>query len=312
MYNHLFGPVPSRRLGISLGIDLVPMKTCTLNCVYCECGKTTDLTLMRKEYVSLGEVKAEFLHYLENHPKPDYLTFSGSGEPTLNSGIGELIRFIRSHEAKIPVAVLTNGTFLSDPVVREELNPASVVMPSMDAATEEVFRKINRPHPRLSANRMVDGIRRFRKDFKGSLWLEIFIVPGVNDTQAELTALKRAMETIAPDQVQLNTLDRPGPVTDIRAATREELEQIIRFWKMDNITIIAKAPDRKQLVAYRNDVESAILETIVRRPCTLEDLTNILGLHANEINKYLDVLEADKKISVTSQIRGQFYQVVSS
>ena len=309
MYNYLFGPWPSRRLGISLGIDLVPMKTCTLNCIYCECGKTTDLTLARREYVPLEEVKSEFLHSLENHPQPDYLTFSGSGEPTLNSGIGEAIRFIRSHETEIPVAVLTNGTFLSDPQVREELNAAAVVMPSLDAATDDVFRKINRPHPRLSIDRIVDGISRFREGFTGLLWLEIFIVPGLNDTRTELSALKAAIEKISPDQVQINTLDRPGPEPNIRAATLEELERIMQFWQMDNISIIAKAPDRKRHVAYRGDVESAILETIARRPCTLEDLTNILGLHANEINKYLGVLEADEKVTVTSQARGRFYLI---
>lgn len=312
MYQYLFGPVPSRRLGISLGIDLVPMKTCTLNCIYCECGKTTDLTMVRREYVPIEAVKAEFSDYLANHPKPDYLTFSGSGEPTLNSLIGEAIRFIRTHDADIPVAVLTNGTLLFDPRVRHELSAATVVMPSLDAATGRVFRKINRPHQRLTIHHLIEGMRRFREDFSGRLWLEIFIVPGLNDTRAELTALKRAIETIAPDQVQLNTLDRPGPVPDIRAATPEELDRIIRFWGLDNTSIIAKAPARKRLVAYRDDVESAILETIARRPCTMEDLMNILGLHANEINKYLDVLEAGNEISVTRQARGQFYQVVSS
>lgn len=309
MYQYLFGPVPSRRLGISLGIDLVPMKTCSLNCIYCECGNTTDLTLSRREYVPLAKVKAEFLHYISNHPKPDYITFSGSGEPTLNSSIGEAIRFIRSHEAGIPVAVLTNGTLLFDPQVRNELKPASVVMPSMDAATDKVFMKINRPHTQLSVNRMIDGLVQFRKEFQGQIWLEIFIVPGLNDSESELTALKSAIRKISPNQVQLNTLDRPGPVSHIRAATSEELQRIIRFWQLDNISIIAKASDRKKMVAYRKDVEGAILETIVRRPCTLEDLTNILGLHANEVNKYLDVLEADKKVSVTHQARGQFYQI---
>lgn len=309
MYQYLFGPVPSRRLGISLGIDLVPMKTCSLNCIYCECGNTTDLTLSRREYVPLAKVKAEFLHYISNHPKPDYITFSGSGEPTLNSSIGEAIRFIRSHEAGIPVAVLTNGTLLFDPQVRNELKPASVVMPSMDAATDKVFMKINRPHTQLSVDRMIDGLVQFRKEFQGQIWLEIFIVPGLNDSESELTALKSAIRKISPNQVQLNTLDRPGPVSHIRAATSEELQRIIRFWQLDNISIIAKASDRKKMVAYRKDVEGAILETIVRRPCTLEDLTNILGLHANEVNKYLDVLEADKKVSVTHQARGQFYQI---
>jgi len=311
MYHYLFGPVPSRRLGISLGIDLVPMKTCSLNCIYCECGSTTNLTLTRREYVPLAQAKTEFLHYLSNHPKPDYITFSGSGEPTLNSRIGEAIRFIQSHETGIPVAVLTNGTLLSDPQVRNELKPASVVMPSLDAATDKVFIKINRPHPRLPIERMLDGLIQFRKEFKGRIWLEIFIVPGINDTDSELAALKSAILNIRPDRVQLNTLDRPGPVSSIRSATPEELQRIIRFWGLDNISIIAKAQVRKKIVSYRKDVEGAILETIARRPCTLEDLTNILGLHANEVNKYLDVLEADKKVSVNHLARGQFYQVFS-
>ncbi len=144
---------------------------------------------------------------------------------------------------------------------------------------------------------------------KQRIWLEIFIVPGINDTESELAALKSAIVNISPDRVQLNTLDRPGPVSSIRSATPEELQRIIRFWQLDNISIIAKAQVRKKIVSYRKDVEGAILETIARRPCTLEDLTNILGLHANEINKYLDVLEADKKVSVTHQARGQFYQI---
>ncbi len=308
MYHYLFGPVPSRRLGISLGVDLVPMKTCSLNCIYCECGRTTKLTLSRRNYVPLADVKTELLHYLSNHPKPDYITFSGSGEPTLNTSIGEFIQFILSHESGIPIAVLTNGTLLFDPQVREELKPASMVMPSLDAATDKIFRKINRPHPHLPVERMLDGLIKFRKEFKGQIWLEIFIVPGINDTELELTALKLAVQKISPDRVQLNTLDRPGPVSSIRAATPEELKQIIHFWNLDNIEVIAKASERKEMLAYREDVESAILETIARRPCTLEDLTNILGIHANEVNKYLDVLEADKRVSVTHQSRGDFYQ----
>ena len=107
---YVFGPVPSRRLGISLGVDLVPLKTCTLNCIYCECGRTSDLTVTRKNYVPLPEVKKELTDYFANNPKPDYITFSGSGEPTLNSSIGNVLHFIRNRFHDIPVAVLTNGT----------------------------------------------------------------------------------------------------------------------------------------------------------------------------------------------------------
>jgi wyosine [tRNA(Phe)-imidazoG37] synthetase (radical SAM superfamily) len=309
MYRHLFGPVPSRRLGISLGIDLVPMKTCTLDCIYCECGQTTDMIIERGEYVPLETVKSEYRHYLAHNPAPDYVTFSGSGEPTLNRRIGDIIRFIQARRQRVPVAVLTNGTLLFDPRVRKELKGAAVVIPSLDAATDRVFRKINRPHPQLNLNRIIEGLICFRKVFSGQLWLEVFIIPGLNDTVAELTALKQAIEKIAPDRVQLNTLDRPGTVNYIRAADRTELERVLDFWQLENTDIIAHAPDRRQLAAYREDAESAIIETIARRPCTLKDLTRILGLHTNEVNKYLDVLEADKKIAVVKQDRGFFYRL---
>jgi len=308
MYHYLFGPVPSRRLGISLGIDLVPMKTCSLNCIYCECGRTTHLTVTRREYVPIEVVKSELSDYLTHHPRPDYITFSGSGEPVLNSRIGDVIRFIQSQTSEISTAVLTNGTLLFDKRVRDELKDAAVVIPSLDAATNDVFKKVNRPHPKLDINTIIDGIIRFRGAHTGQIWLEVFVVPGINDTETELLSLKQAIEKINPGRVQLNTLDRPGVVADIRAATREELEQVLDFWQLDNAEIIAKAPERKGLPAYRNDIQSAILETIARRPCTLEDLTKILGRHANEINKYLDVLEADQKIQTEKLHRGIFYR----
>jgi len=308
-YNHLFGPVPSRRLGISLGVDLVPLKTCTLNCIYCECGRTTDLTATRKNYVPLSEVKEELTDYFANNPRPDYITFSGSGEPTLNSNIGDVLHFIRNHIHDIPVAVLTNGTLFSIRQVRKDIKPAALVMPSLDAATDKMFRKINRPSPRLRIDSIIDGLVRFRKEYSGQIWLEIFIVPGMNDTKHELTALKQAIEKIGPDQVQLNTLDRPGAVLAIRSATRQELEHIMNFWQLDNVTIIADVSERKDLLAYRKDTESAILGTIARRPCTLKDLSEILGLQINEVNKYLDVLEADGKIKTVKQKRGFFYQL---
>ncbi len=307
-YKYLFGPVPSRRLGISLGIDLVPMKTCSLNCIYCECGRTTHLTVARREYVPIEVVKSELSDYLARHPRPDYITFSGSGEPVLNLRIGDVIRFIQSQTSEISTAVLTNGTLLFDKKVRDELKDAAVVIPSLDAATGDVFKKVNRPHPKLDVNTIIDGIIRFRGAYTGQFWLEVFIVPGINDTETELLALKQAIEKINPDRVQLNTLDRPGVVEDIRAATREELKRVLDFWQIDNAEIIAKAPERKGLPAYRNDIQSAILGTIARRPCTLEDLTKILGRHANEINKYLDVLEADQKIQTEKQQRGIFYR----
>ena len=308
-YNTLFGPVPSRRLGISLGVDLVPMKTCTLNCIYCECGKTSHLTLERKEYVSFEAVKKELTHYLAHHARPDYITFSGSGEPTLNSKIGDVIRFLKDRVPDVPVAVLTNGTLFSQKQVRSDIKNALVVIPSLDAATEKIFNKINRPFPHLHVDKIIDGLIRFRKEFNGKIWLEVFIIPGMNDTISELNALKLVIGKIKPDQVHLNTLDRPGSVSTLRAATREELEHVLDVFQMENAAIVADPPEHKALFAYRKDTAAAIMGTIARRPCTSKDLSEILGLQVKEVDTYLKSLEADEKIKVVKQKRGLFYQL---
>ena len=309
-YNTLFGPVPSRRLGISLGVDLVPMKTCTLNCIYCECGKTSHLTLERKEYVSFEAVKKELTHYLAHHARPDYITFSGSGEPTLNSKIGDVIRFLKDRVPDVPLAVLTNSTLFSQTQVRSDIKNAAVVIPSLDAATEKIFNKINRPSPHLNVDTIIDGLIRFRKEYSGNIWLEIFIIPGMNDTIAELNALKRVIGKIKPDQVHLNTLDRPGSVSTLRSATREELERVLNIFQMENAAIVADPPEHKALFAYRKDTAAAILGTIARRPCTSKDLSEILGLQVKDVDTYLKSLEADEKIKVIKQKRGLFYQLM--
>jgi len=309
MYKYLFGPVPSRRLGMSLGVDLVPHKVCSLDCIYCECGPTTKLTLERKEYILYDKVIKELYHYFSNNPAPDYITFSGSGEPTLNSRFGDVLQFIKQNKPGIPVAVLTNGTLFSQKQVRTELLSADVVLPSLDAASNLSFRKINRPFHSLNINDYIHGLIDFRKEYKGKIWLEVLIIPGYNANKTELKLLKEAFEKIKPYSIQLNTLDRPGVIPGIRAASREELQEIVNFWELDNIEIIASAPERKDVKSYRSDMESAILETIFRRPCTLDDLAKILGSHINEVNKYLDVLEADDKIESVRQERGLFYQI---
>ena len=290
MYKYIFGPVPSRRLGMSLGVDLVPKKVCSLDCVYCEVGQTTKLTTDRLEYIKLNKVKDELDHYFNNNPDPDYITFSGSGEPALNLYIGDVLDFIKSKRPAIPIAVLTNGTMFYDSDVRNALMKADVVLPSLDAATEEVFRKINRPHGTLKIKKYIVGLSNFCSDFKGKIWLEVFILPGYNNNRRELDELKKVIMQIQPDSIQLNTLDRPGTVPGLVGATGEELQEVADYWKLDNVEIIASAPARKKLKSFRKDIETAILETISRRPCTLDDLTRILGLHTNEVNKYLDTL----------------------
>ncbi len=308
MYKYLFGPVPSRRLGMSLGVDLVTHKICSLDCIYCECGRTTELTVERKEYVPHDAVIKELEDYFKQNPDPDYITFSGSGEPTLSSRIGDVITWIKEKKPGVSIAVLTNGTLLCHKEVRDALLPGDLVMPSLDAALISSFQKINRPCAEIDLDHYIKGIADFQKSYTGKLALEILILPGVNDSSEDLAALRQACDTILPDVIQLNTLDRPGAVSDISAATHERLLEIQTFLGKDRVEIIAAATQRKGTKAYRKDMESAILETIHRRPCTPEDLASILGTHINDINKYLSVLEGEGTIESMRQERGVFYQ----
>ncbi len=311
MYKYLFGPVPSRRLGISLGIDLVPKKICTLDCVYCEVGKTTLLTTQRKEYIKIEKLKEELNHFFSNNPDPDYLTLSGSGEPTLNIHTGEIINYLKEIKPNIPIAVITNGTLLSDNTVRKELMSADVILPSLDAISQESFNKINRPEPSLKIEEYIQGIIEFRNEFKGEIWLEIFILPGYNDSKAELKKMSELLKLIKPNLIQLNTLDRPGTIDGIRAATEEELNSIANNIGLENIQIISNVKNRKNIQSYRKDIESTILETISRRPCTPEDLCIILGLHINELNKYLGTLIKDNRVETQQLQRGLFLKIKS-
>ncbi len=309
MYRHIFGPVPSRRLGMSLGVDLVPHKVCSLDCVYCECGKTTKLTLDRKEYILYDKVTKELQEFFKKNPDPDYITFSGAGEPTLNSRFGEVLDFVKKLKPNIPVAVLTNGTLLWNKQVRKEVLKADLILPSFDANVDQEFKKINRPAKDLTLEKYLQGLVDLRNEFKGQIWLEILIIPDYNDSEKNIEKLKQAILKINPDRVQLNTLDRPGTVEGLRAANLSELNHIVDCWNLPFVEIIAPAPERKDIKSYREDTENAIMETISRRPCTLNDLKKILGLHYNELNKYLSVLEADGKINAIKQNRGFFYKL---
>lgn len=310
MYKYLFGPVPSRRLGMSLGVDLVPRKVCSLDCVYCEVGKTTKLTTDRLEYVPFNKVRDELSHFFDNNPDPDYITFSGSGEPTLNIRIGDVLNLVKRLKPDIPVAVLTNGTLLSDRDVRNEIKNADVVLPSLDAATQDMFNRLNRPAPGLNIENYIQGLIDFRKEYKGKIYLEIFLLPDYNYDNNEFDELKKAIQKIKPDSVQLNTLDRPGTISDLKPVTREQLEKVIEYWGMANVEIIAAAAKRKEVQSYRQDTENAIMGMISRRPCTIEDLSQTLGMHISEINKYLDVLESGNRIRSVRQERGVFYKPV--
>lgn len=311
MYTYLFGPVPSRRLGMSLGIDIIPKKVCSLNCVYCEVGETTKLTTERKAYIHYSKIEAELHQFFKSNTDPDFFTFSGYGEPTLNTNIGQLIHFLKEKKPEIPIAVLTNGTLLYDKALQKEILDADIVLPSLDAVSENIFRKINRPADNLTTDKHIRSLIDFREIYKGEIWLEIFILPGYNDAVKEIAKFKYALDLIRPDKIQLNTLDRPGLLKDLKPATIDQLNTIAEQLG-DKAEIIASAAYRKENKAFNEDIESIIIQTISRRPCTLQDLEEITGVHLNEINKYLDVLENEHKIKSKHHERGVFYQISDS
>lgn len=309
-YKHLFGPVPSRRLGISLGIDLVPFKVCSFNCTYCESGATTNLTVERKEYISIDDVIKELDHFLSQKPELDYITFSGAGEPTLNSGIGRLIKFIKNKYPAYKLCLITNSSLMGEKDLRNEIISIDLILPSLDAVSEIVFRKLNRSNPKVKIAEIVKGLIKFRQESKALMWLEVFLVPNVNDTNMELAELKKTINEIQPDQIQLNTLDRPGTEKDVEPLSKEKMDEIKAFFAPLPVHIIAKFKSRTKVKSFNSNIEERILETLLRRPCTDLDLAEMLGLHLNELNKYICVLLAKKKIYSEHQKRGIFFRVL--
>lgn len=230
-YKHLFGPVHSRRLGFSLGVDLIPFKTCPLDCVYCECGKTTNLTLERKNYVSTAMVCAEIDDYVRKHSQLDVITFSGAGEPTLGANIGEVIKHIKTKHPQYKVCVLTNAILLPDKQVRQEIAQADIVIPSLDAVSKEAFAKVDRPHNDINLTEIIEALITFRKEFKGKLFVEIFFVPGINDTPEELQSFVKVLHQINPDGVQVNSIDRQGTEKWVQPITEEAAQRIAAAFK---------------------------------------------------------------------------------
>ncbi|PKL38091.1 MAG: radical SAM protein [Spirochaetae bacterium HGW-Spirochaetae-1] len=306
---YVFGPVNSRRLGISLGIDLVPHKTCSLNCIYCECGETTDCTALLREYVPVKDVLAELDSYLSSSPELDVLTFSGSGEPTLHSGIGTIIAYLKERYPRYPVVVLTNGTLLWKEEVREALVRADIIIPSLDAVSEPVFRKMLRPTGEITAERLVRGLMDFRPVFAGRMIIEIFILPGVNDTPDELARLKEACEKIGPDEIQLNRLDRPGAVYGLQTASWKRLVEIKEFFLPLAVEIIGKPDYSKKITGSVSEIHDAVGAVLKRRPSTIDDLSRTLGLRKVEVMKIIEEMDTGGILSKEEMERGIFYRM---
>ena len=226
---YIYGPVKSRRLGLSLGISLAPYKICDFDCIYCQLGKTCEFTRDRREFVKAQDVISELKFWLENNQSEakglNYITISGTGEPTLNSGIAQVISAIK-RSCGHPVAVITNASLMYMKEVRYSLLSADLIIPSLDAATQEAFDKIDRPYPGIKIEEIIDGLASFRKEFRGKIWLEVMLVAGVNDDSKHINRLKEAIDRIRPDKIQLNSPVRSTAETDVFAVDRKKLERI--------------------------------------------------------------------------------------
>lgn len=300
----IYGPVPSRRLGYSLGVDILPFKTCSLDCIYCQLGTTDGKTLRRKEYFDIESVLTQIKNTIAAEKRIDHITFSGSGEPTLNLILGKLIREIKQ-KTPIPVAVLTNSTFLSRKSARKAISEADLVIPSLDAATQDMFVRMNRPHPSLTIGQIIEGLKCFRQEFKRKIWLEILLVKGVNDSPAHLKKLKKIIEEINPDKIHLNTVVRPPAEKSALPLNPQELEKIRRFFgkKAEVIAEFKKA----RLGTPFPILEDAILAMADRRPITLADMSRSLGKHINELSKECELLLEQGKISIITHKGRKFY-----
>jgi wyosine [tRNA(Phe)-imidazoG37] synthetase (radical SAM superfamily) len=288
---YVFGPVKSRRLGVSLGIDIIPYKLCSFNCVYCECGATTRLTSEVKEYIPADDIIRELDSVLSKSPELDVVTFSGSGEPTLNSGIGSIIDYIKSRYPQYKIAVLTNSTTLHIPEVRRSIIQADLIVPSLDAVSDEVFNRIMKPAPGVNVSDVIEGLVSLRREFKGEICLEIFIIEGVNDTGAELKLLKEAAEKISPDEIHLNSLDRPGTEKWVKPVSPERMQEIKRFFEPLPVRVIGKAVVPVILPVYNSVIENTLILNLSPEPVSAEEIAEKMG------ERVVDIIRAAERLA---------------
>ena len=295
-YQYLFGPVPSRRFGRSLGIDLTPHKTCSLNCVFCQLGRTPQKKLERKVYVPTADVIAEIDHWLQTDGNADYLTLSGSGEPTLHAEFGRVLAFLR--DQPIPSVLLTNGTLLNLPEVREAAALAEVAKVSLSAWDQKSFEWVNRPHPQLEFGSFFDGLKQFSSAFGGRLWLEVFLLSGINAMAKDVEKIARLARQLKPERIHLNTIARPAAEDFAAAVSMSQMEELAGLFDPPARIAALFSSERSKTIKAN---EETILAMLKRRPCTIKHIQAAFGMHINEVSKYLgqlikkDQIRSDRK-----------------
>ncbi len=299
---YVFGPVPSRRLGRSLGIDTIPLKTCNWNCVYCQLGRSKPLINERQEYYPREEILEEVREALTTYEpgEIDWVTFVGSGEPTLHASIGWLIRQVKKI-TDLPVAVITNGALLYLPEVRRELLLTDAVLPSLDAGSVRLYRKINRPHPEITYERLLGGLTAFRRDYKGKLWIEVMLVRGLNDTEEALRAIASRLEQLKPDEVHINLPTRPPVETWVQPPDDEGLMRASAILG-DIARVVHPAEGDFDLSGYDN-VLDAVVGIITRHPMPQDELERTLS---QKIPGRVEQILADLEMSGRARVVERF------
>lgn len=307
-YKYLYGPVPSRRLGRSLGIDLVPFKTCSYDCIYCQLGRTTNKTLERKGYVATEDILRELKQKLAEKDQPDYISLAGSGEPTLNANMGQLIEQIKGI-TNIPVVVLTNGSLLWKGDVQDELMAADLIIPSLDAGDEAMFRYVNRPHDDISFELMVDGLASFSKRFPGKIWLEVLLLAGVTGITSETKKIAALCNRLNINRVQLNSVNRPPVESFAFPVKKDQLLSLKKLFQHQTDIISEADPQIVQLSDLSPARDADILALLSRRPCTLDDVAAGIGTHPMEALKHLSKLFKAGKLKTTLRGEQLYYSV---
>ena len=309
---YIFGPVPSRRLGKSLGIDPIPLKTCNWNCVYCQLGRTAPLTTGRSEYAPRQDILVEVQQALaaQQSGEIDWVTFVGSGEPTLHSGLGWLIRQVKAL-TDIPVAVITNGSLLYYQEVREELSFADAVMPSLDAGSAWLYRRINRPSPQFSFDRLIEGLKIFRQVYSAQLWVEVMLIKGMNDTEEALREIAAALIDIQPHQIHLLLPVRPPAESWVQPSDESGLQRAqATLGAVAHTVTLALVQETARSM---DDLEPAILGIIARHPMQEEELCGVLGRWSlDEVHRTLDILQAVQKAQVIERYGKRFWSVAGA
>jgi wyosine [tRNA(Phe)-imidazoG37] synthetase (radical SAM superfamily) len=271
---YIYGPVPSRRLGRSLGVDPIPSKTCNYQCIYCQLGKTTNFTNTRSNFIPKYDIQQEIKAAIrQNEGNFDYITFVGSGEPTLYKDLKELIETVK-RESKKPICVITNGSLLYNDDVKQALNLVNVVLPSLDAWDQKSFRKIHRPHPTLNYNKILNGLIKFRNEFNGKFWIEIMLMKNINDSEEQLIKIKEKIDLINPDRVDINVPIRPPTEDWVKIPDKSvfsTLNSIFGSYYPINF------PEIGNFTTYSLDFEKELLNIIERHPLRQNQIFKIFS-----------------------------------